>query len=147
MNKSGPRPIDPEVRFWGKVDKTQDCWIWTAGTRRGYGHFWSSGKDISAHRFSYELLVGKIPDGLQLDHLCRNRVCVNPDHLEPVTLQENLRRGNGNKKATKAAAQKRRMQTECKRNHPYNEENTYKRPDGGRDCRECMRLRKTGGLK
>lgn len=141
--KPGPKPVSPELRFWSKVDKTESCWVWVAGKRRGYGHFFLNGNSISAHRFSYELLVSKIPEGLQLDHLCKNRSCVNPDHLEPVTLQENLRRGDGNVKATQKAAQLRKNKTHCSRNHPYDTINTYNRPDGGRDCRACRRLRKS----
>lgn len=85
----------PEDRFWAKVDKCRDgCWVWTAkGTPAGYGQFRVDGVDVYAHRFSYELHVGPIPDGLQIDHLCRVTSCVNPAHLEPVTGAENLRRG------------------------------------------------------
>ena len=83
-------------RFWPKVEFTGFCWNWTAGTSaKGYGCFRLGGHDgkrTSAHRVAYELLVGPIPDGLELDHLCRNRRCVNPDHLEPVTGDENKRR-------------------------------------------------------
>ena len=76
----------PEERFWAKVDKTDDCWLWTANrTNAGYGHFWLDRRMVLAHRFAYELLIGPIPDGLTLDHLCRVRACVNPAHLEAVT--------------------------------------------------------------
>src|SRR5450755_3951408 len=76
-----------EERFWARVDKQTDgCWVWTGALRTGYGTLSVSGKNVPAHRFSYELLVGIIPDGLQIDHLCRNRACVNPEHLEPVTV-------------------------------------------------------------
>lgn len=86
---------DIEARFWAKVDKTETCWLWTAAIRRrsGYGVFSHQARTMLAHRFAYELLVGPIPDGLVIDHLCRVRHCVNPDHLEPVTQRENLRRG------------------------------------------------------
>jgi hypothetical protein len=83
-------------RFWEKVDKRGECWIWTAGTSAaGYGLFGSGeqGKMVYAHRTAYQFEAGPIPDGLELDHLCRNPRCVNPDHLEPVTHQENCKRG------------------------------------------------------
>lgn len=85
-----------EERFWSKVEKSSGCWAWTGHkNRNGYG--WTlgpKGKGESAHRIAYELLVGPIPEGLQIDHLCRNRACVNPDHLEPVTQRVNWQRGN-----------------------------------------------------
>lgn len=87
----------PEARFWANVEKGDDCWTWL-GRRGGgnarYGVLGVNYRRVYAHRFSYELLVGPIPDGLTIDHLCRNTLCVNPDHLEPVTLQENIRRAN-----------------------------------------------------
>jgi hypothetical protein len=83
-----------EARFWEKVDKTDTCWLWTGSSDRlGYGRFSTWPSVTLAHRFAYELLAGPIPDGLVIDHLCRTPSCVNPDHLEPVTQRENLRRG------------------------------------------------------
>lgn len=82
-------------RFWSAVSKGDGdtCWLWTASrTPEGYGQFGAEKRRILAHRFSYELSVGPIPEGLELDHLCRNRGCVRPDHLQPVTRQENARR-------------------------------------------------------
>ena len=85
-------------RFWSKVDKGPECWTWTAATANGYGAFYlgRSNKRVElmgAHRWSYLINVGPIPDGLVLDHLCRNPRCVNPEHLEPVTPQVNAERG------------------------------------------------------
>lgn len=82
-----------EQRFWAKVDKSGDCWLWLASAnRKGYGHIWLNGRYEQAHRYAYEIAVGPIPLGLQIDHLCRTPQCVNPQHLEPVTLEENSRR-------------------------------------------------------
>jgi hypothetical protein len=80
-------------RFWRRVEKTPGCWIWTGSrTRDGYGQFTSARICVGAHRYSYESLRGPIPPGMQLDHLCRTRECVRPDHMEPVTQAENTRR-------------------------------------------------------
>lgn len=87
-----------EDRFWAKVDKTDECWLWTAATNRlGYGDFWDGTKRLSganrivrAHRFAYELQIGRIPDGLEIDHVCHVRSCVNPEHLRTVTRKQNL---------------------------------------------------------
>ena len=84
---------DDEARFWSYVEKTDGCWEWTgAKDGDGYGHLTIAGRVVGAHRFAYELLVGPIPEGLEIDHLCRNRACVKPADLEPVTRAENLRR-------------------------------------------------------
>lgn len=125
-------------RFWSKVTKTDTCWLWTAYLRRGYGKIKISNRTVLAHRFAYEMLVGPIPDGLQLDHLCRVRNCVNPAHLEPVTSRENTLRG-----ATPAALNA--AKTHCKNGHEYTPENTYlikptkTQPNGARACRTCRR--------
>jgi hypothetical protein len=102
------------------------CWWWTAciNPDTGYGTFWD-GKVLSAHRWSYEHFIGPIPEGLQVDHLCRVRRCVNPNHLEPVSLAENVRRGS------------RANQTHCIHGHEFTPENTIKRRRGGRGCRSC----------
>ena len=87
------------VRFMGKVNKTGTCWLWTgvtAGTRGRYGYFQAATKQsinkVLAHRWIYTQVIGDIPDGMEIDHLCRNKMCVNPQHLEPVTPDENKRR-------------------------------------------------------
>jgi hypothetical protein len=116
----------PEERFWAKVEKTETCWLWRAALRGGgYGTWNNNG----AHRVAYELLVGPIPEGLHLDHLCRVRNCVNPAHLEPVTVGENLRRGVG-------ASAKNAVKTHCPNGHAYSEENTYWYR-GARQCLAC----------
>lgn len=117
-------------RFWNKVDMAGDCWIWTgAHIPQGYGVFrLTSQKTAVAHRVAYELLVGPIPEGAQLDHLCRRRDCVNPDHLEPVTGSENVQRGLTSKRV--------RMKAVCKYGHPFTPENTGTW-GGKRYCRTC----------
>ena len=108
------------------------CWIWTAHTQpNGYGRFRDGERLVMAHRWAYEHHIAPIPEGLQLDHRCRVRNCVNPDHLEPVTTQENTRRGEAGK------AQLAR--THCPQDHPYEGENLYLYSDGRRACRICAR--------
>lgn len=120
------------TRFWDKVKPEGECLVWT-GNRDGdgYGRF-RLGKMQSAHRLAYEDAVGPIPDGLQLDHLCRNTPCVNPAHLEPVTYRVNQLRGIG---FCAVNAQK----IECVNGHPFDEANTYIRPGQRRACRACGR--------
>lgn len=125
-------------RFWTKVQKTDTCWIWTAYQCEGYGRFGigTAGNRTMAcaHRVAWELVHGPVPDGLELDHLCRNPSCVNPDHLEPVTHQENVRRGL----AAVLGGQRQRAKTHCPQGHPYDERNTYRSPaTGKRQCRCC----------
>lgn len=127
-------------RFWAKVNKTATCWLWTGALRgNGYGILRigpATASMMYAHRYSYELLVGPIPDGLQIDHLCRVRGCVNPAHLEPVTSRENnLRSESPSAKQWRAGV--------CGRGHPKTPENAYIRPDtGSRDCLACRRENK-----
>lgn len=118
-------------RFWSKVDPFGDCWEWTASLNAyGYGQFYDGETMRLAHSFIYRSLVGDYPG--DLDHLCRNRRCVNPDHLEPVTRRENIRRG-----ASHVAVQMR--QTGCGKGHSYNDVNTYVDGRGKRICRPCVR--------
>ena len=120
-------------RFWAKVNKTDTCWLWTACARNGYGAINAGGafgKMLPAHRVAYEMLVGPIPEGLHLDHLCRVTLCVNPKHLEPVTPRENILRGE-------SPMAKKARQTECLRGHPLSGANLYTRPNGWRSCKIC----------
>lgn len=110
--------------------------MWTAAQQgNGYGYYGvSAGKAKLSHRVAYESLVGPIPAGLTVDHLCRTRLCVNVEHMEIVTRGENCRRGGG----AAASAAKKRAQTHCKHGHEFTPENTYTL-NGKRDCRECSR--------
>lgn len=111
--------------------KPDGCWDWSNANAGGYGMWTQHGVTIPAHRLMYRLLVGPIPVGRDLDHLCRNRRCVNPEHLEPVTRRENLLRGE-------TIPASRAAQTHCHQGHPLTGPNLYRRPDGkGRDCRLC----------
>lgn len=136
QGRTGPLARADVDRFADKVALQGDgCFVWMGGkTLGGYGVFAdltarSAESKTMAHRWSYEHHVGPIPDGLDIDHLCRNRACVNPEHLEPVTRQENIRR---------AAA----LKTHCPAGHPYDETNTYVRPNTAqRKCRTCAHER------
>lgn len=120
----------PEERFWPKVEITPGCWLWTAAKNiGGYGQFHVKGVCTVAHRFSYKLFVGDIVPGMQLDHLCRVRHCVKPDHLEAVTPLENMHR----------IPTHQSHRTCCAKGHPYTEPNTYYRAsENTRVCRRCQ---------
>lgn len=117
-------------RFFDKVDKNtaNGCWNWTGClTHDGYGRFWYNGKTVLAHRFSYEYVNGPIISSLTCDHLCRNRLCVNPAHIELVTSIENIHRGHGNYK-----------KTHCKHGHEFTPDNTQYNPrTNKRCCKAC----------
>ena len=116
--------------FFKHVQQINSCWLWIAATDEdGYARFWTGSKKIRGHRFSYQLFRGPIPKNLCIDHLCRNRRCVNPWHLEIVTLRENIMRGNG------IGVQSARK-THCPRGHVY--DHITKR--GFRICRPCDNL-------
>ena len=133
-------------RFWAKVDKRRGpiwngsrCWIWTGSVSHTgskdkpvyYGQIRIDGRRQGVHRLAFELAKGPIPKGLTIDHLCRNTLCVNPDHLEAVTQRINGMRG------TSMSAQHAKK-THCPQGHPYDLFNTYRPARGGRQCRTCI---------
>lgn len=113
---------------------TEGCWFWQGYKMKGgYGTVYHAGRNnYLAHRWSYEHFIGPIPEGLHIDHLCGHRDCLNPFHMEPVTLVENVLRGSG---VTATNARK----THCKYGHAFDAQNTYILPSGGRHCRACRR--------
>lgn len=121
-------------RFWLKVslDKYIPCWTWLASLdRHGYGQFRLNGRTRRAHQVAWECIVGPIPTGKELDHLCGRPSCVNPAHLDPVSHAENIRRGKG--------GEHQRIKSHCPQGHPYNEENT-RMYEGRRYCRACHKF-------
>jgi hypothetical protein len=144
--------IDP-VRVWSRVAMTEDgCWLWCgARSKNGYGAIWLRGTQTTAHRIAYALAKGPIPDGAEIDHLCSNKGCVRPSHLEAVTHSENCRRS----RVLRGVQRKRRYATRdteraakqaafptgvCFRGHDLSQ-TTHVRPDGrGRYCRECKKI-------
>ena len=125
-------------RIKAKVHVTETgCWEFTGCRLRGsgYGRVGWDGRLWLTHRVTYTFLVGPIPDGLEIDHLCKNKPCCNPAHLEAVTRSENIRRGT----QWVHMAERELAKTHCPERHPYNDENTYFAPNGCRQCRICKR--------
>ena len=121
---------DPIARFWSKVEKRgpEECWGWHGVVKHtGYGEIMIDSVLWQAHRYAYTLTLGAIPEGKVIDHLCRNRGCVNPAHMEPVTRGENTWRGSPH-----------RIKTHCKQGHPFDAENTIQTAKQ-RICRACQR--------
>lgn len=145
MGLRGPKARPAIDRFAEKIALTDTgCIEWIAGTNGvGYGSFhprplWGDNPKVYAHRWSYEHLVGPIPEGLHLDHLCRNPLCVNPEHLEPVTVAVNVLRGV-------SSPARNARKTHCLAGHPLGGSNLYVTPSTGyRKCRECSRRRDAG---
>lgn len=128
------------ARFWSKVvpEPNTGCWLWIGATSNGYGVVGGGPRgnrwQAKAHRHAYATLVGAVPDGLVIDHLCRQRCCVNPQHLEPVTQAVNLAR-------SPITAHARKHWTHCKRGHAFTPENTRNQGNRQRVCRACERIR------
>lgn len=123
-----------DCKFWSKIEKTETCWLWKAGCDdAGYGRF--SNDHPLAHVCAYEMRHGTVPEGLEVDHLCRNRSCVNPDHLEAVTHLENMTRGE-------VPWRVKQKQTHCPNGHPFTEEDTIFLNPQGKKHRRCRICRK-----
>lgn len=132
--------LNSKLSYSADLFNETPCWLWSGfKDENGYGRVWFGTKGIRTHRLSYELNIGPIPEGLVIDHLCRNRACCNPAHLEPVTNEENVRRGV----VGKATRERQLAKTHCPQGHEYSEENTYRQPSAPkiRYCRTCRKQR------
>lgn len=147
-SRSLRRSKSSSERFWPKVDKAGPrfkrlgrCWTWTASTVDGYGRFWDgtrtaggNPRSVLAYKWAWEQEHGPVPEGLELDHLCRRRHCVRPSHLEAVDRWTNLARGEGAAKTRERG----RLRTACSKGHPYPSD-VRREADGRRVCRVCQR--------
>lgn len=132
----GRPPVPVEDRIWGRVDKSGDCWIWTGTkTAGGYGVIAKDGKRTYTHRVVWELTRGEIPVGSVIDHLCRNTLCCNPDHLEPVPHRENIRR----------AVWSVMERTHCPHGHEMTTENTVINKRRDKTFRTCLICKRAAG--
>jgi hypothetical protein len=130
-----------EERLWNKIspEPNSGCWLWTGHTNiHGYGVSWTGSRTTLAHRVTYNFFVGPVPDGHDLDHLCRVRCCVNPAHLEPVTRRVNWLRSNG----PQLCRERYEKQTHCKHGHAKTPDNVFIINDGSgykrRKCKTCI---------
>lgn len=130
--------VDLPTHFWDRVEVTGCCWLWqgTIKNDSGYGVIGIDYKKYYVHRLVYEALVGPIPDGMHIDHICRIRHCVNPDHLEPVTLAENVLRGY-------SAGARAKRENVCVRGHQLTEDTVWVTKTGARKCKQCSYITNT----
>lgn len=129
QRRSAPEPTSLEEKFTRRVISSPDCLLWTGANIKGYGHIGHRGQSLKAHRVAWERVYGPIPDGLQVDHLCRVRLCVNPAHMELVTREENLAR----------AVRYYDVPEVCRNGHVYTEQTRYIDPQGRTGCIPCRR--------
>jgi hypothetical protein len=133
MTRGIYKRISEHERFFNKVEKTSECWNWMASkNQKGYGQFCVNGKTRLAHRYSYLNYIGSIPEGKVLDHICRNKGCVNPNHLRPLTIVENAQRDHI-------------LKTHCIKGHELIGENIYYQKNGKKFKRTCNMCRKISG--